>query len=123
MAEPRTARQVIDQAIRENKLGERLLYLFATLLVVSGVFALVWGVVSREGVSALAGTLSSALFWPAMTMAGRMRRENMAIRLMEDPLNRAETATEAAKALRDFFVSLLVRGNNEDERKGGTGGK
>lgn len=50
-----------------------------------------------------------------MTMASRIRRENIAIRLMEHTLNKAETATDAARALQNFFVNLLVRGNNKGE--------
>lgn len=112
----RSARQVIDQAIKENRFGERLLYAFAIVLVGAGVFALIAGVVTRQGVVAVAGSVSSALFWPAMREARRMRRENMAIRLLEDPLGRAETSREAADAIREAFTTIFV--GRQDDRGG-----
>lgn len=110
----RTARSVIDAAIWENRFGERLLYGFAVLFVSVGLFALIVAVVRNQGISALAGGIASSLFWPAMREARQIRKENMAIRLLEDPLSRASTATEAANALRDAF-SIVFAG----ERKKG----
>jgi hypothetical protein len=77
----RSAREVIDQAIRENRRSEWLLYFFAVLFVTVGLSVLVYGVARGEAVSTLAGLVSSALFWPAMTSARRTRKENIAIRL------------------------------------------
>jgi hypothetical protein len=52
---PRSARDVIDEAIRENRFGERLLYGFAVVFVLAGVAALIVGMVQSDGVVALAG--------------------------------------------------------------------
>ena len=82
---PRTAEQVIDQAISENKFSAYLLYGFA-----------------------LAGGVASGLFWPAMNQARQIRRENIAIRLLERPLSMADTSNEAANALKDFFVTTFI---------------
>ena len=105
---PRTPRQVIDQAIQDNKPSEYLLYAFAIVFVLCGMFALVAGVLRKEGLVALAGGVGSALFIPAMSQARQIRRENIAIRLLESPLGMAETSQEAATALREFFVDTFI---------------
>jgi hypothetical protein len=105
--QPRTAREVIDAAIRENRFGEYLLYSFAVAFVATGLFALVWGVLHGSEINAIVGLLASALFWPAMSSARRTRKENIAIRLLEAPLARADTAKEAAETLRKVFDDLI----------------
>lgn len=109
----RTAQQIIDHAIRENRFASNLLYAFATVFVASGVFALVVGVLQKQGVVALAGSITSGMFIPTMSAGRSIRRENIAIRLMELPLSKANTADEAAKALNDFFLSALVRDKHQ----------
>ena len=111
----RTARQVIDQAIRENRFGERLLYAFAIVFVSAGLFALIFGVLWREGSVAVAGGIAAALFWPAMTQARQIRRENIAVRLLEEPLSRADTAKEAADAIRNAFASVFAGDPNKSK--------
>jgi hypothetical protein len=44
---PRSAAEVIDQAVRENRLSENFLYLIALLVVSIGSLALVYGVFSK----------------------------------------------------------------------------
>jgi hypothetical protein len=106
--EPRTAKQIIDQAVAENRSAERLLYAFAILVVSTGAFALVWGVVTSQGVAAVAGAIASSLFLPAMSQARQTRRESVAIRLLEAPLSRATTSHEAAAMLTEFFRTTLA---------------
>jgi hypothetical protein len=108
MTSQRTAREVIDQAIRENRLGEWLCYLFAVVFVAVGIGVLVFGAVKGEGVVSIAGTITSVLFWPAMREARQIRKENMAIRLLEFPLSAAGTAKAAAEALREAFLTNFV---------------
>ena len=105
---PRTAKQVIDQAIKDNRLNEYLLYSFACTFVLSGTITLIAGVIRNEGLVALAGGIASALFWPAMQQARQIRRENIAIRLLERPLSLAETSHDAAVALKEFFVDTFM---------------
>ena len=104
----RTAKEVIDQAIRENKTGERLLYGFALLFVAVGLSVLLWGILNREAVLAIVGSLTSALFWPAMNSVRRTRKESVAIRLLEAPLSRADTAREAAEMLQHLFQEIFA---------------
>jgi hypothetical protein len=110
----RSASEVIDLAIRENRRSEWLLYFFAILFATVGLSVLVCGVVRGEPVSTVAGVVASTLFWPAMTSARRTRKENIAIRLLEAPLSRADTAKDAAEMLRD-----LVNGILSDNKKDG----
>jgi hypothetical protein len=104
----RSAKEVIDQAIADNKWNEYLLYAFAVVFVLAGMTALIWGMVKGEGTISLAGGIASVLFIPAMTQARQIRRENIAIRLLEQPLSMAGTSKEAADALREFFVNTFI---------------
>ena len=79
-----------------------------------GLSVLLWGVIHGQTVSTIAGTVSSGFFWPAMRSARRTRRENIAIRLLEAPLARADTVKDAAEMLQRFFVDIL--GVVEDKR-------
>jgi hypothetical protein len=60
-------REVIDQAIRENQVGERILLGFAVVFVGLGAFVLVWGVVTDSFVG-YAGVAESVLFVPAVLL-------------------------------------------------------
>jgi hypothetical protein len=106
---PRTARELIDQALSENRINEYLLYAFAILFVISGTTALIWGMIVGEGAVALAGVIADTLFFPATWQARQIRRENIAIRLVERPLSLAENSKEAADALREFFVETFIK--------------
>jgi hypothetical protein len=108
MANLRTAQEVIDQAIRENPAGEWLCYAFAVVFVIVGGTVIVLGASAGEGLVSLAGSIASILFWPAMREARQMRKENMAIRLLEAPLSMAGTSKAAAEALRDAFTAVFV---------------
>lgn len=108
MANRRTARQVIDQAIADNKKPEWILYSFSITCVVTGLVLILWGLFHGDKVFAGLGTLSSALFWPAMRYARQIRRESIAIRLLEAPLSKAETETAACEMLERFFRDLML---------------
>lgn len=71
------------------------------------MIALIAGVLGNEPLVALAGGIASALFYPAMRQAWQIRRENIAIRLLESPLGKAETSHQAADALNEFFVNTF----------------
>ena len=109
MAGPRTAQEVIDQAIRENRSGEWLCYGLALVFVIVGIGVIVWGAVSGQGIVSVAGSIASILFWPALREARQIRKENMAIRLLEAPLSKAGTAKAAAEAIREAFTDVFVR--------------
>lgn len=103
----RTAREVIDQAVAENLFGERLLYGMAFAFAVAGLFVLVWAAIHRLPVIAVTGCVSSYLFWPAVNSARKTRKESVAIRLLEVPLSRADTAREAAEMLQRQFLKQM----------------
>lgn len=104
----RTPRQVIDLAVAENRFGERLLYGMACAFVGIGLFVLIWAVIQGSPIVAVCGSISSALFWPAINSARQTRKESVAIRLMEAPLSRADTAKEAADMLQKLFDDLML---------------
>src|SRR2546421_12424908 len=104
---PRTAREVIGQAISENKGGERLLYGFAFTFVIVGLSVMIWAIMRREMTFAIVGMLTSSLFWPAINSVRRTRKESVAIRLLEAPLGRADTAKEASEMLQQLFQEIF----------------
>ncbi len=83
MPEPRTAKLVIDQAIRENRGASILCYALVILFTVTGVAVLIGGALAREGLVSLAGSVASILFWPALNQARQIRELNLSIRLLE----------------------------------------
>jgi len=81
--------------------------------VLVGVVVIGSGAYHGNGLVALSGSVASALFWPALRYAIAIRRENMAIRLLELALTHAKTAEQAAKAIKDAFVSQFGRGKGD----------
>ena len=110
--EPRSADQVISQAIKENRPAEIILYTIASIVVLVGVFVIVYGLIYDLPIVSLAGAIAASLFIPAMKYAKRIRKENLSIRMLEIPLGRADTALEASQAIRDVF---LVLGTEEEK--------
>lgn len=110
MATPkRTPGNVIEQAISENRFGERLLYLFSCTSFFAGISVLGYGAYTGQSLTAILGTVANLMFYPAMRLAKAIRDQNMAIRLLEIPLNNSKTAEEAAALLRQFFESTLPK--------------
>jgi hypothetical protein len=104
---PRSANHIIDQAIEDNKFTEYLLYGFATVFVACGLFTLIAGAIRNESLITVAGAVATSLFYPAMRQARQIRRENIAIRLLESPLSKAETSHEASVAVKEFFTDTF----------------
>ena len=113
MEKIRTSKDVIDQAIKENKVPECLLYIFAILFVLTGITILIIGIQKGETVTTVAGVISSSFFLPAMKNARQIRKENIAIRLLEAPLSRADSAKEASDMLRDIVKHIYFRKENK----------
>jgi hypothetical protein len=103
----RTAKEVIDQAIQDNRFDKWLLYGFAVAFGAVGLTVLLWSVWKGEAIVAVCGSITTGLFWPAARMAERLRKQNLAIRLMEHPLSKTETAEEAARVLQQFFTEAF----------------
>ena len=103
----RSAKEVIDQAIRDNRVSEWMLYCFSIATFAVGLAVLVAGALKGNAGISIAGTISGGLFVPAMNAARKIRRENIAIRLLEAPLSRADTAKEAADMLRNLVSEIL----------------
>ena len=103
----RSAKEVIDQAIRENRAVGWRLYAIAAFFALLGLLLLVWGLATGQGIVTMAGAISGALCTPAIRWAHQIRTENISIRLLEDPLGRAETESEAATMLYRLADPLL----------------
>lgn len=114
----RTAQAVIDQAITENRGSEMLLYSLCGLVCGCGLFALCWGTLHNQPLIALAGGVPSSILWPALGFAAKVRKQNLAIRLLEVPMTLAVTEKGAAEMLRDVFAKIfLEHGGSEPATK------
>jgi hypothetical protein len=109
----RSAKQVVDAAIRENKIIGWLLYTFATLVIAAGLTALFWGMLKGEGVVSLAGIIASTVFYPTLRLATSIRKDNMTIRALEYPLSLATTVDEAIRVLRILHDKLIGDGTTK----------
>ena len=108
MAAPRSAKEVIDQAIRDNRPWEYLCYGLVLLFALLGASVIITGLVMGNIALAVVGAATSYLLWPALSNARVIRRENLLLRLFEAPLSRASTARGAAEALRDLLVHVFT---------------
>jgi hypothetical protein len=109
----RTPQEVIDAAIRENRRWEWLCFALIVLCLAVGIALIVIGVVREQGLLALSGTLFGSLFWPALAHATSIRRENIAVRLLEYPLSQARTEKQSAEAIRDVFSEVFGKGKTD----------
>jgi len=102
-----SAGSIIDKAISENRFGEILIYVVSVLIVGAGIFGIIFGALTGEGLVALGGGMASSLIFPAFGAMREMRRQNMAIRLLETSLAGASTSEEASRAINDVFRGLF----------------
>lgn len=105
----RTAKEVIDQAIAENRLPEYILYTFACLFVLTGLVLIGDAIYNRSSITAVSGVALSGLAWPAFRMTRALREQNLMLRMMEVPLMKAKTADEAAQMLTKTFGNHFGR--------------
>lgn len=98
---PRPAREVIDAALRENRVWEVLSFALTLTFATVGLTVLGVGAYRSEGLVALSGAAASALFWPAMRYAVGIRQANIRIRMFEIALTSAKNAREAAAFIRE----------------------
>lgn len=104
---PESAYTAIDKVIQENRPAEWLLYIVSVLIVATGIFTIVFGTLKEQALLALVGSVPSAMIFPALWMARDIRRENMAIRLLEVPLRMAQSSEEAASSVRIATAQIL----------------
>ena len=109
MAAPRTAKQVIDQLIKENRWWEWFCFISVCVFLLVGVAVIVRAMlVNQSDVLTIVGGARNLHIWPALVHARRIRKENQAMRLLEIPLSEAETADKAADMIRRVFVDVFV---------------
>lgn len=101
----RTAKEVIDQAIKDNRGPEYLLYTFASIFVLLGSALIIAAIYNKASINAIAGVALNGLAWPAVQMTREIRQQNLMLRMLEVPLLKANTAAEAAKMLTETFVN------------------
>ena len=109
MAAPRSAKQVIDQLIKENRWWEWFCFIAICAFLLVGVGVIVRAMlVDQSDVLTVVGGVCNVLIWPSLGHARRIRKENQMMRLLEIPLSKAETAEKAADMIREMFVAVFV---------------
>ena len=103
----RPVTEVIDQVIQENLIGTWLVYIIIALSICGGVAAFVQAFLTSNWLWSATSGVPAAFLWPALQYTLKVRKQNQAIRLLEIPLNLAETQAEAAQTLQDFFVTTM----------------
>ena len=116
--QPKTIGEVIDKSIAENRIGAVLFYFLAVVAVLGGIAVLIGAIVARMPLMGL-GAAASGLALPAMKIAKDILKQNMAIRLMEIPLNKADTAEQAAEFIQRFFESTFQEPSRPNKDNGG----
>lgn len=92
-AAPRSARDVISAAIRENKVWEWLCVSLVVAFPVAGLGVLVAGAFGGDGLMSLSGAVASGFFWPALKYATAVRQANMEVRMLELVLMESHSVT------------------------------
>lgn len=111
MAAPRTAKQVIDQLIKENRWWEWFGFIAVGVFLMVGVGVIFRAmIVDQSDVLTVVGGACNFLIWPSLVHARRIRKENQMMRLLEIPLGNAETAEKAADMIHEMFVKVFVEG-------------
>jgi hypothetical protein len=120
----RTAQEVIDQAIHENRVWEYTCLCLIFLFALVGTGVLIYGVVSSNWYFCLSGSLVGALLWPTLNQAARLWDQNRRIRLLELALNRATTSEEAvsiiSRILFDPAAAMMIHMKREEEARDAT---
>jgi|GEM_PF-6490809 len=99
-APKRSVQEVIDEAIAKHGDG-RLCYAVVVFFILLGSVILIVGVVRESGMVALAGSVFTGLFWPALRYADGVRRDLVRTRMYEMALAKAKTADEMLQMLRE----------------------
>ena len=112
----RSAQEVIDQLIRENRPNEYMHYAFAILFVSLGTGAFIYSIVTGHWALSIGSALETGLFYPAMNVIQRIRRENQKIRLLELALTDAHTEADAVAAIQRVFLEEFSDTRSTDVR-------
>jgi hypothetical protein len=110
---PRSARTVIDQVAGANYRLERLLYSVALLSLVGAVASVIFFASDKRPYIAIMTVLPVVVFWSTLNSARRVHSENMLIRLLEIPLSKTSTSTEAAHVLLALLADSKLNIQND----------
>ena len=99
----RSAQEIIDAALADNRWWERLCFGLVVLFVAVGLTTLGVGLVRESDTVVVTGGIVTALFVPAIGVARSLRERNMRIRMSEAAVSLAKTANEVRDILNDTF--------------------
>ena len=95
---------MIDEAIRETWVWERVCLGFTITFGILGVVLLVIGAIRGDAGITGPGVGAAVLLAPTLWAAVRIRERNIRVRLLEIPLQKAKTAKEMAEIIDAVFL-------------------
>ena len=98
----RSAKAVIDQAIKENQVPAYLCYGFATAIALCGVAVVIWGITNDRGTAIICGMISTTLFILSIKTVDRLRTQNILLRVLERRIESAKTEKQLSDILVEF---------------------
>ena len=105
----RTAQQVIESALKENRFSEIALYACILLLFLVGLAIVLWTVWLNQAWASTCGPAISLLVIPMLKQLRDIRQEKLKLRLIEVPLGIATTEKAAAAAIVRIFEQGLKK--------------
>ncbi len=101
--ETRTTKEVIDEAIKQYQNLRGILIVLSGLFTFLGICYLTWGGYTNNALLTVGGMISMTLVVPTLFYLRRISLDNIAIRILEANLSRAENPTVTA----DFLETII----------------
>lgn len=105
MARARTARTVIDAAIRENQKLSWMLFGLVYVSVTYGFICLAIGIINNNESLTYAGLCGTVFSSQVLVKLITVKQEMGRLRILEFALSKAKTGTEIASILASFFAT------------------
>ncbi len=105
---PRSARSVINEAIRETAGWDTICWYGVILFGLTGVVTILGSLWTSSPMTAVVGAVPTSLCWPCIHYATMIKRGNVALRMLELALDQARSAEQAYAAINKAFESHYV---------------
>lgn len=104
MANNREVKDVIDDAIKENKKEAFIALMLAGIFIVGGLVGLARGILCQEIIGYVYSVVDLVLAVLFLRVTYLISKENFKLRVLEIPLGKADGAREALEILRSILL-------------------
>jgi hypothetical protein len=109
---PRTPQELIDGAISENKKWDWLCFVLVCILSLLAIGGIVYGTIQNQWTAGVGAGVATLGFWPCLQYVREVRRENVALRVLEASLSDPKEAKATFETLRRVYVSRCKKGTS-----------